>query len=73
MIRELARESDLVLIGTDPDREGEKIAWDLEHMIKSVNDKVYRIEFHEITARALRRAIDERKSINNRLIHRRLE
>ncbi len=67
-IRELASESDLVLIGTDPDREGEKIAWDLEHMIKPVNDKVYRIEFHEITARALRRAIDERKSINNRLV-----
>ena len=67
-IRELAYESDIVLIGTDPDREGEKIAWDLEHMIKPVNDKVYRIEFHEITARALRRAIDERKSINNRLV-----
>ncbi len=67
-IRELAYESDIVLIGTDPDREGEKIAWDLEHMIKPVNDKVYRIEFHEITARALRRALNDIKSINNRLV-----
>ncbi|RMF30730.1 MAG: reverse gyrase [Candidatus Nitrosothermus koennekii] len=67
-IRELAYESDVILLGTDPDREGEKISWDLEHMIKPVNNNIQRIEFHEVTSRSIRRAIDEQKAIDNRLV-----
>ena len=64
LILRLAAESERVLIGTDPDTEGEKIAWDLYQMISRINGNVRRAEFHEVTKKAILKAIAESKDID---------
>ena len=44
-----------VILASDPDREGEAIAWHLSEVLKLRSPK--RIEFHEITAEAVRHAL----------------
>ncbi len=56
-LRDLASEVDLVLIGTDPDSEGEKIAWDVYVMLRPYVQDIRRIEFHEVTRKAILEAI----------------
>ena len=67
-LRDIALEVDTILIGTDPDTEGEKIGWDLAALLKPYTDKVKRIEFHEVTRKALTRAINNPKDFNERLV-----
>lgn len=67
-LRELAREVDVVLIGTDPDTEGEKIGWDLAVALAPYAPEVRRIEFHEITKRAITQALRNLRDINMRLV-----
>lgn len=57
-LRKLVMEADSVLIGTDPDTEGEKIAWDLYVALKPYNRNIKRAEFHEVTRRAIVNAIN---------------
>lgn len=61
-IKEAAKKSDEVLIATDPDREGEAIAWHIAHILKSKNVK--RIEFNEITRKAVKEAIKHPREID---------
>ena len=56
-----------ILLATDPDREGESISWHLREVLKP-NVPVRRIEFHEITEEAVRRAIDEAREIDLQLV-----
>lgn len=56
-----------VLLATDPDREGESISWHLREVLKPTAP-VRRIEFHEITEEAVRRAIEEARDIDLRLV-----
>ncbi|MGC8692327.1 MAG: reverse gyrase [Thermoplasmata archaeon] len=56
-IRKLAFEVDEILIGSDPDTEGEKIAWDLFLNLRTVNKNIKRIEFHEVTKEAILNAL----------------
>ena len=63
-IRELALQSDFVLVGTDPDTEGEKIAWDVYLAISPYVENIYRVEFHEVTRNAILRALEETREIN---------
>ena len=56
-LRDLALEVDEVLVGTDPDAEGEKIAWDLYLALRPFNAAIRRVEFHEVTPRAIREAL----------------
>ena len=56
-LRDLASEVDVVFIGTDPDTEGEKIGWDLAVLIAPYAKSIARIEFHEITRKAILNAI----------------
>ncbi len=51
-----------VFLATDPDREGEAIAWHLAELLKL--DQPKRIELHEITKEAALKAIDEAHEIN---------
>lgn len=67
-IRELASEVDEVFIGTDPDTEGEKIGWDLMLFLKPYVDNIKRIEFHEVTRKAILRALKEAREFDRRLI-----
>ena len=56
-----------VLLATDPDREGESISWHLREVLKP-KAPVRRIEFHEITEEAVRRAIADARDIDLRLV-----
>jgi len=67
-LKELAREVDLVLIGTDPDSEGEKIGWDLKVLLEPYAREVRRVEFHEVTRRAILEAIRNPRSFDTRLV-----
>lgn len=67
-LRNLAKEVDLAILGTDADAEGEKIAWDLRTAIKPFTGEVKRAEFHEVTRRALREAFKNLRDINLSLV-----
>jgi DNA topoisomerase I len=56
-----------VILASDPDREGEAIAWHLAEVLKLRSPK--RIEFHEITAEAVRRALESPREIDMRLVN----
>ena len=56
-----------VILASDPDREGEAIAWHLAEVLKLRDPK--RIEFHEITADAVRRALESPRTIDMRLVN----
>ena len=67
-LREVAYEVDEVLVGTDPDTEGEKIAYDLYHVLIPFNKNVKRIEFHEVTRKAVTHALNNPRDINLKLV-----
>lgn len=67
-LRKLALEADRILIGTDPDTEGEKIAWDIYLSLRPFNKNIQRVEFHEITSKAIREAIRNARSFDENLI-----
>ena len=67
-LRRLAREVSVVLIGTDPDAEGEKIAWDLAKVLEPYVEEVKRIEFHEVTRKAFSEALGNPRGIDERLV-----
>src|SRR3979411_1301409 len=54
------------ILASDPDREGEAIAWHLSEALHLRNPK--RIEFHEITADAVRRALESPRDIDSNLV-----
>jgi DNA topoisomerase-1 len=66
-LRAAVKDAPEVLLATDPDREGESISWHLKELLKPTVP-VRRIEFHEITEEAVRRAIDEAREIDLQLV-----
>src|SRR4051812_27711474 len=56
-LKAAAKVADEILIATDPDREGEAIAWHVNDQIGKNNANVKRVLFHEITKDAIQRAI----------------
>ena len=60
--------ADKVYICSDPDREGEAIAWSLKKFLKIPEDKYERITFHEITAKAVLKAFDNPRKIDTKLV-----
>ena len=66
-LRAAVKDAPEVLLATDPDREGESISWHLRELLKP-RVPVRRIEFHEITEEAVRRAIDEARDIDLQLV-----
>ncbi|MEB3779415.1 MAG: reverse gyrase [Desulfurococcales archaeon] len=67
-LRNLAWESDIVLIGTDPDTEGEKIGWDVSLLLKPYSRRVARLEFHEVTRPAIIRALENLRDFDQKLV-----
>jgi len=57
-LKKAAITAEQVFIATDPDREGEAIAWHIFEEIKSKNSHIHRILFNEITERAVLEAIE---------------
>src|SRR5574338_1159647 len=66
-LRKKLASSDELLLATDEDREGEAIAWHLREVLKP-KVPVRRMVFHEITRDAIRRALDETRDIDERLV-----
>ena len=63
-LKDAAKKTDRVLLGPDPDREGEAIAWHLQQILNLPDDAPCRIEFHEITKPALEQAVKQSHPIN---------
>ncbi len=59
----------MVLLATDPDREGEAISWHLANALSSKNDNIKRIEFNEITEAAIKEAVMHPRDINMNLVN----
>ncbi len=68
ILRMVSSEYDEILVATDPDMEGEKIAWDLYLMLKPYSRKILRAEFHEITRSAVSQAILSPRSISRSMV-----
>jgi DNA topoisomerase-1 len=66
-LRSASRKDQEVILASDPDREGEAIAWHLSEVLKLREPK--RIEFHEITSDAVRRALESPRGIDMRLVN----
>ncbi len=58
-----------VLLAADPDREGEAISWHLKNALMTKNANIKRIEFNEITKRALQEAITKPREIDLNLVN----
>lgn len=70
-VRELqkaVKEADEVILATDPDREGEAIAWHLAQVLKLDTEKTKRLEFHEITRDSITSAIETPRNIDLNLV-----
>ncbi len=71
LIKELkkdAKKAKKVYLATDPDREGEAIAWHLSKILDVDADKITRVTFNEITKTAVQKAIKEPRSIDINLV-----
>ena len=67
-IRKAAKSAEQVFLATDPDREGEAIAWHIAEAAKLTADAIRRVSFTEITAEAVRRAFAEPRDIDGDLV-----
>ena len=63
-----AKTAKKVYIATDPDREGEAIAWHLATILKDEENKITRVTFNEITKGAVQKAIKEPRDIDINLV-----
>ncbi len=61
---EAAAKADNVYLAPDPDREGEAIAWHVAALIEGKNSKISRIQFNEITAKAVKEALANPRPLN---------
>ncbi len=67
-LKEAAKRASTIYMATDPDREGEAISWHLSEVLRPVNPAIRRIEFHEVTQEAVRRALEHPREINKQLV-----
>jgi len=63
-----AAKNNSILIATDPDREGEAIAWHIQHALKWKDSEVRRVVFNEITPKAVKFAIENSRLIDKNLV-----
>ncbi|GAB4463069.1 MAG: type I DNA topoisomerase [Armatimonadaceae bacterium] len=64
-----AKSADTVYLASDPDREGEAIAWHIANALKLKTEKIRRIQFNEITRSAVQQAIQNPRSIDMDRVH----
>ncbi len=66
-LQDAAKKAGIVYLAPDPDREGEAIAWHIAELIKNCSDNIKRIQFNEITAKAVKDAIAHPREIDPNL------
>ena len=72
-LQKQAKSAEAIYLATDPDREGEAIAWHIRHLLKETGKSKKKIEFHratfhEITKQAVLNAIEHPSRINMHLV-----
>ncbi len=68
-LKDEAQKADKVYLATDPDREGEAISWHLQTVLGLDANATNRIEFNEISARAVERALKSPRQIDYNLVN----
>ena len=63
-LNKAARDSDVIYLASDPDREGEAIAWHVREILKVPDSKIRRIVFNEITPKAVKDAVEHPHAID---------
>ena len=66
-LKKEAKNASKVYLATDPDREGEAIAWHLSHILEIPQDAVCRVTFNEITKETVQKSIKEPRKIDMNL------
>ena len=66
-LKKEAKNASKVYLATDPDREGEAIAWHLSHILEIPQDSVCRVTFNEITKETVQKSIKEPRKIDMNL------
>ncbi len=68
-LKALAKKAETVWLASDEDREGEAIAWHLSEQLKLKEENTKRIVFHEITKKAILKAVENPRDINYNLVN----
>ncbi len=63
-LNDLAQKADKIYLASDPDREGEAIAWHVRQLLKVPDEKVLRIVFNEITPKAVKHSVENPRGID---------
>lgn len=67
-LKQLAKSAEKIYLATDPDREGEAIAWHLMEATEIEDERTKRVVFHEITKPAIEEAFSHPRSVNMDLV-----
>src|SRR3989304_5400199 len=72
-IRDISKSAKNIILATDPDREGEAIAWHVQQLVagnqkENNSPKFQRIVFHEITEEAVRKALKAPRTVDAKLV-----
>jgi DNA topoisomerase-1 len=68
-LNKAAKNVDKIYLAPDPDREGEAIAWHISEVLNIKKDNIYRIEFNEITQKAVTDAVNNPRDIDMNRVH----
>ncbi len=66
-LKDAANEADEILLATDPDREGEAIAWHISEELKPAKKSTKRVEFHEITKKGVEYGVSHPRELDKHL------
>lgn len=66
-LKSAAKDAEDILLATDPDREGEAIAWHLAEELTGKPNKAKRVEFHEITKNGVQKGVATPRALNKHL------
>ena len=67
-LKKRAKDADMVYLATDPDREGEAIAWHLKELLELPDEKTCRVTFNEITKKVVTESIKAPREIDLDLV-----
>ena len=67
-LKKLMKNASTLYLATDPDREGEAIAWHLTEILKP-SIPIKRLVFHEITKKAIQKSFDHTRNIDTSLVN----
>lgn len=68
-IQKVGKKCDLIVLASDPDREGEAISWHLANLFKDINIPIKRASFNEITKTGIVEAFNNLKEIDENLVY----